>query len=75
MVTFWFFLKVRHLYGITIFEDYLYATNTDNSNIMKINRFNSTDVHSFIKMENPQGIRIYQKRIQPTGKMQDYEPS
>uniref|UniRef100_A0A8C4MYX3 LDL receptor related protein 1B n=1 Tax=Equus asinus asinus TaxID=83772 RepID=A0A8C4MYX3_EQUAS len=58
--------QVRHLYGITVFEDYLYATNSDNFNIIRINRFNGTDIHSLIKMENPRGIRIYQKRTQPT---------
>uniref|UniRef100_A0A8D1E780 EGF-like domain-containing protein n=2 Tax=Sus scrofa TaxID=9823 RepID=A0A8D1E780_PIG len=58
--------QVKHLYGITVFEDYLYATNSDNFNIIRINRFNGTDNHSFIKMENARGIRIYQKRTQPT---------
>ncbi|XP_011852779.1 PREDICTED: low-density lipoprotein receptor-related protein 1B-like [Mandrillus leucophaeus] len=58
--------QVRHLYGITVFEDYLYATNSDNYNIIRINRFNGTDIHSLIKMENARGIRIYQKRTQPT---------
>nr|XP_023416809.1 low-density lipoprotein receptor-related protein 1B-like [Cavia porcellus] len=58
--------QIRHLYGITVFEDYLYATNSDNFNIIRINRFNGTDIHSLIKMERPQGIRIYQKRTQPT---------
>ncbi|XP_040330903.1 low-density lipoprotein receptor-related protein 1B isoform X2 [Herpailurus yagouaroundi] len=58
--------QVRHLYGITVFEDYLYATNSDNFSIMRINRFNGTDIQSLIKMENARGIRIYQKRTQPT---------
>uniref|UniRef100_A0A2K5KTH0 LDL receptor related protein 1B n=1 Tax=Cercocebus atys TaxID=9531 RepID=A0A2K5KTH0_CERAT len=58
--------QVRHLYGITVFEDYLYATNSDTYNIIRINRFNGTDIHSLIKMENARGIRIYQKRTQPT---------
>lgn len=54
-----------------MFEDYLYATNSDNFDIIRINRFNGTDIHSLIKMENARGIRIYQKRTQPTGKTQD----
>ncbi|VFV43715.1 low-density lipoprotein [Lynx pardinus] len=58
--------QVRHLYGITVFEDYLYATNSDNFSIIRINRFNGTDIQSLIKMENARGIRIYQKRTQPT---------
>ncbi|ELK04590.1 Low-density lipoprotein receptor-related protein 1B [Pteropus alecto] len=59
--------QVRHLYGITVFEDYLYVTNSDNFNIIRINRFNGTDIYSLIKMENARGIRIYHKRTQPTG--------
>ncbi|EPY72578.1 hypothetical protein CB1_000913002 [Camelus ferus] len=58
---------VKHLYGITVFEDYLYATNPDNFNIIRINRFNGTDIHSLIKVENARAIRIYQRRTQPTG--------
>lgn len=61
--------QVKHLYGITVFEDYLYATSSDNFNIMRINRFNGTDIHSIFKMESAQGIRTYQKRTQPTGKL------
>ena len=52
-----------------MFEDYLYATDSDNFNIIRINRFNGSDIHSLIKMENARGIRIYQKRTQPTGKI------
>lgn len=52
-----------------MFEDYLYATDADNFNIIRINRFNGSDIHSLIKMENARAIRIYQKRIQPTGKI------
>lgn len=63
-------LQVKHLYGITVFEDYLYATSSDNFNIIRINRFNGTDIHSIIKMESARGIRTYQKRTQPTGKPQ-----
>ncbi|XP_072818168.1 low-density lipoprotein receptor-related protein 1B-like [Vicugna pacos] len=59
--------QVKHLYGITVFEDYLYATNPDNFNIIRINRFNGTDIHSLIKVENARAIRIYQRRTQPTG--------
>lgn len=52
-----------------MFEDYLYATDSDNFNIIRINRFNGSDIHSLIKMENARAIRIYQKRTQPTGKI------
>lgn len=41
-------VQIEHLYGLTVFENYLYATNPDNANAQQKtsviqNRFNSTD--------------------------------
>ncbi|RLV85353.1 hypothetical protein DV515_00016054 [Chloebia gouldiae] len=41
--------QIEHLYGLTVFENYLYATNSDNANaqqktsVIRVNRFNSTE--------------------------------
>lgn len=63
-------LQVRHLYGLTVFENYLYATNLDNFSIMQINRFNGTDTQLLIRLENAWEIHVYHKRAQPAGKLQ-----
>ncbi|XP_041434027.1 low-density lipoprotein receptor-related protein 1B-like [Xenopus laevis] len=57
--------EVSHVYGLSLFENYLYASNTDSSTILTINRFNSTDVHSLLSLENACDIHIYHKRTQP----------
>nr|XP_026654670.1 low-density lipoprotein receptor-related protein 1 [Zonotrichia albicollis] len=42
-------ILIEHLYGLTVFENYLYATNSDNANaqqktsVIRVNRFNSTE--------------------------------
>ncbi|KAH0621373.1 hypothetical protein JD844_022571 [Phrynosoma platyrhinos] len=59
--------QVRHLYGLTAFEDYLYATNLDNFSVIQINRFNGSDAQLLIRFENAQEIHAYHKRVQPTG--------
>ncbi|XP_038606813.1 low-density lipoprotein receptor-related protein 1B [Tachyglossus aculeatus] len=58
--------QVMHLYDLTVFENYLYATNVDHSGVIRINRFNGTDVQPVITMENARGIHVYQKRARPT---------
>ncbi|KAF7241914.1 Low-density lipoprotein receptor-related protein 1B, partial [Varanus komodoensis] len=58
--------QVRRLYGLTVFENYLYATNLDNFSVAQINRFNGTDTQVLVRLENAQEIHIYHKRIQPT---------
>uniref|UniRef100_H3ARX9 EGF-like domain-containing protein n=4 Tax=Latimeria chalumnae TaxID=7897 RepID=H3ARX9_LATCH len=63
---------VRHLYGLTVFENYLYATSLDNLtslhkvSILQINRFNSTDIQSLTRLVNARAIHIYHKRAKPT---------
>ncbi|XP_048808618.1 low-density lipoprotein receptor-related protein 1B isoform X3 [Lagopus muta] len=56
--------QVRHLCGLTVFENYLYAVNSDNFSIWQINRYNGTDARSLTRLENAKEIRVYQKRTQ-----------
>uniref|UniRef100_A0A7M4EHR4 Low-density lipoprotein receptor-related protein 1B n=1 Tax=Crocodylus porosus TaxID=8502 RepID=A0A7M4EHR4_CROPO len=58
--------QARHLYGLTIFENYLYAINSDNFNVLRINRYNGTDSQTLTRLEKAKEIRVYQKKIQPT---------
>ncbi|KAJ7345791.1 hypothetical protein JRQ81_001741, partial [Phrynocephalus forsythii] len=58
--------QVRRLCSLTVFEDYLYATNLDNFSVIQINRFNGTDLQSLIRLENAREIHVYHKRTQPT---------
>lgn len=64
-----FSFQARHLYGLTIFENYLYAINSDNFNVLRINRYNSTDTQTLIRLEKAKEIHVYQKKTQPTGKL------
>ncbi|XP_030628050.1 low-density lipoprotein receptor-related protein 1B [Chanos chanos] len=62
---------VSYLYGLTLFEDYLFATCSESSqgtkvDILRINRFNSTDVQSVASLEHSKAIRVYHKLTQPT---------
>ncbi|XP_033870304.3 low-density lipoprotein receptor-related protein 1B-like isoform X1 [Acipenser ruthenus] len=63
--------NVKCLYGLTVFEDYLYASSCDiirgsKVDILKINRFNSTVLQNLTTMENARSIHVYHKLIQPT---------
>ncbi|XP_031410177.1 low-density lipoprotein receptor-related protein 1B-like [Meleagris gallopavo] len=56
--------QIRHLCGLAVFENYLYAVNSDNFSIWQINRYNGTDTRSLTRLENAKEIRVYQKRTQ-----------
>ncbi|RXN00434.1 Low-density lipoprotein receptor-related protein 1B [Acipenser ruthenus] len=63
--------NVKCLYGLTVFEDYLYASSCDiirgsKVDILKINRFNSTVLQNLTTMENARSIHVYHKLTQPT---------
>ncbi|XP_041117281.1 low-density lipoprotein receptor-related protein 1B-like [Polyodon spathula] len=63
--------NVKYLYGLTVFEDYLYASSCDISrgskvDILKINRFNSTVLQNLTTVENARSIHVYHKLTQPT---------
>uniref|UniRef100_A0A3P9A5H3 EGF-like domain-containing protein n=1 Tax=Esox lucius TaxID=8010 RepID=A0A3P9A5H3_ESOLU len=64
-------ISVAHLHGLSLFEDYLFATRSEPSkrtkvDILQINRFNILDVQTLATVENSVGIRVYQKLTQPT---------
>ncbi|NXS93779.1 LRP1B protein, partial [Jacana jacana] len=56
--------QIRHLCGLAVFENYLYTVNTDNLSVLRINRYNGTDVQSLARLDNAKEIRVYQKRTQ-----------
>ncbi|XP_062904698.1 low-density lipoprotein receptor-related protein 1-like isoform X1 [Mobula hypostoma] len=62
---------VRHLYSLTVFENFIYAINLDNFtakykiSVTKINRFNGTDIETLAKLENGGVIHVYHKLKQP----------
>uniref|UniRef100_A0A8C2WTY4 LDL receptor related protein 1 n=1 Tax=Cyclopterus lumpus TaxID=8103 RepID=A0A8C2WTY4_CYCLU len=65
-------LLVRtHLYGLTVFENYLYATNSDNANmqpktsVIRVNRFNSTDYQVVTRVDKGGALHVYHQRRQP----------
>lgn len=69
-----FSLQVSHLYGLTLFEDYLFATCSEPSreskvDIFRINRFNSSDTNTVTTLESARAVRVYHRLAQPTGKL------
>ncbi|XP_077129136.1 low-density lipoprotein receptor-related protein 1B isoform X2 [Ranitomeya variabilis] len=58
--------EVSQVYGLSLFENYLFTTNLDSSKVLKINRFNNTDIQPLPIPENARGIKIYHKRTQPS---------
>ena len=59
--------------GLTVFENYLYATNSDNANaqqktsVIRVNRFNSTEYQVVTRVDKGGALHIYHQRRQPTG--------
>eukprot|EP00063_Salmo_salar_P032241 XP_014007076.1 PREDICTED: low-density lipoprotein receptor-related protein 1B-like [Salmo salar] len=71
--------SLLHLHGLSLFEDYLFATRTEPSkgtkaDILQINRFNVADVQTVTTVENSVGIRVYQKLTQPTVRTHACDP-
>ncbi|XP_035376859.1 low-density lipoprotein receptor-related protein 1B [Electrophorus electricus] len=63
--------SVSHLYGLALFEDYLFATCLEPSRggkveVLRINRFNGSDAHAVLTLEASKGVRVYHKLSQPT---------
>nr|XP_061813958.1 low-density lipoprotein receptor-related protein 1-like [Nerophis lumbriciformis] len=64
-------LLIEHLYGLTVFENYLYATNSDNANmqpktsVIRINRFNSPDFQVVTRVDKGGALHVYHQRRQP----------
>uniref|UniRef100_A0A663N6G7 Prolow-density lipoprotein receptor-related protein 1 n=1 Tax=Athene cunicularia TaxID=194338 RepID=A0A663N6G7_ATHCN len=69
-----------HLYGLTVFENYLYATNSDNANaqqktsVIRVNRFNSTEYQVVTRVDKGGALHIYHQRRQPTVRSHACEP-
>lgn len=67
--------QIEHLYGLTVFENYLYATNSDNANmqpktsVIRINRFNSTDYQVVTRVDKGGALHVYHQRRQPPGRV------
>ncbi|XP_049327868.1 low-density lipoprotein receptor-related protein 1 isoform X3 [Astyanax mexicanus] len=64
-------LLIEHLYGLTVFENYLYATNSDNANmqpktsVIRVNRFNSSDYQLVTRVDKGGALHVYHQRRQP----------
>ncbi|XP_066526626.1 low-density lipoprotein receptor-related protein 1-like isoform X2 [Hoplias malabaricus] len=64
-------LLIEHLYGLTVFENYLYATNSDNANmqpktsVIRVNRFNSSDYQVVTRVDKGGALHVYHQRRQP----------
>lgn len=56
-----------------MFENYLYATNSDNANtqqktsVIRVNRFNSTEYQVVTRVDKGGALHIYHQRRQPRG--------
>lgn len=70
---FFFLSQIEHLYGLTVFENYLYATNSDNANmqpktsVIRVNRFNSSDYQVVTRVDKGGALHVYHQRRQPPG--------
>ncbi|CAH2305432.1 low-density lipo receptor-related 1B [Pelobates cultripes] len=58
--------EVSQVYGLSLFENYLYATSLDSTSIKRINRFNNTDIQLLLTLENARGLHVFHKRTQPS---------
>uniref|UniRef100_A0A8D2LBK3 Prolow-density lipoprotein receptor-related protein 1 n=1 Tax=Varanus komodoensis TaxID=61221 RepID=A0A8D2LBK3_VARKO len=73
-------ILVKHLYGLTVFENYLYATNSDNANtqqktsVIRVNRFNSSDFQVVTRVDKGGALHVYHQRRQPKVRSHACEP-
>ncbi|XP_062895316.1 low-density lipoprotein receptor-related protein 1-like [Mobula hypostoma] len=71
---------IEHLYGLTVFENYMYATNSDSANerqktsVVRVNRFNSTDLQVVTRVDKGGALHVYHQRRQPTMRSHACEP-
>ena len=67
------FTQVENLYWLSVFENYIYATNLENRNVeqngtvIRIHRFNSSDYQVLSRVLHGGALHIYHSRRQPTG--------
>ncbi|XP_072571437.1 low-density lipoprotein receptor-related protein 1-like isoform X1 [Paramormyrops kingsleyae] len=73
-------LLIEHLYSLTVFENYLYATNSDNGNVqpktsvIRVNRFNSSDYQVVTRVDKGGALHVYHQRRQPPVRSHACEP-
>uniref|UniRef100_A0A673FZ58 Low-density lipoprotein receptor-related protein 1-like n=1 Tax=Sinocyclocheilus rhinocerous TaxID=307959 RepID=A0A673FZ58_9TELE len=73
-------LLIEHLYGLTVFENFLYATNSDNANmqpktsVIRVNRFNSSDYQVVTRVDKGGALHVYHQRRQPPVRSHACEP-
>ncbi|XP_035237468.1 low-density lipoprotein receptor-related protein 1-like isoform X1 [Anguilla anguilla] len=73
-------LLIEHLYGLTVFENYLYGTNSDNANmqpktsVIRVNRFNSSDYQVVTRVDKGGALHVYHQRRQPPVRSHACEP-
>ncbi|CAL8335883.1 unnamed protein product [Lota lota] len=73
-------LLIEHLYGLTVFENYLYATNSDNANmqpktsVIRVNRFNRTDHQVVTRVDKGGALHVYHQQRQPPVRSHACEP-
>ncbi|XP_077997377.1 prolow-density lipoprotein receptor-related protein 1-like [Glandiceps talaboti] len=60
-------VRVEHLYGITMFELYLYATNWHDNSIVKVNKFDGTVEEIATDMSRAGAIQVYHQYRQQEG--------
>uniref|UniRef100_UPI00358E1ABB prolow-density lipoprotein receptor-related protein 1 isoform X2 n=1 Tax=Myxine glutinosa TaxID=7769 RepID=UPI00358E1ABB len=64
--------SVENLYWLSVFENYIYATNLENRNVeqngtvIRIHRFNSSDYQVLSRVLHGGALHIYHSRRQPT---------
>lgn len=70
--------QIEHLYGLTVFENYLYATNSNEGNlnskttVIRVNRFNSSDFQVVTRLDRGAALHVYHQRRQPQGAQWDF---
>ncbi|XP_064871761.1 low-density lipoprotein receptor-related protein 1-like, partial [Oncorhynchus nerka] len=73
-------LLIEHLYSLTVFENYLYATNSDSANmqpktsVIRVNRFNSSDYQVVTRVDKGGALHVYHQRRQPPVRSHACEP-
>lgn len=71
--------QIEHLNGLTVFENFLYATNSDEGNlnpktsVIRVNRFNSSDFQVVTRLDRGSALHVYHQRRQPQGAKQSID--
>ncbi|XP_014241482.1 low-density lipoprotein receptor-related protein 1 [Cimex lectularius] len=56
---------VQNLFDVTVFENNLYVTSWRNHNVMRINKFNSSNFEVLTNESKPFSIHVYHRQRQP----------